>query len=289
MNENNKPYRKAKTSYLNIILSTALVLTFLGTIFILFFEANHLSKVLKENIVVQIELKSNVAPGVYKKTMEELQKREYIKKIEFVSKDEAAAKMQEEMGEKFIDIIGYNPLFNSYNVNIKSEYTDPDQLNKIKKELQRVSIIEDITYPSLIASSLHHNIRKFSLVSLGFISILILLVLLLIDNTIRLAMYSDRFLIKSMQLVGATKGYIIKPYLMVAVRNALISALIAILINTSLLLMLTSFIDGFSIINNYAALLSIFGLLFLFGLLISLVSTYFSVKKYLKMKLDELY
>lgn len=280
---------KTKTSYINIILSTAIVLTILGIIFILFFEANNLSKVLKENIVVQIELKNNVNAALYVSKMKELSKKDYIKKIEFISKDDAAKRMQEEIGEKFIDIIGYNPLFNSFNVNIKSEYTEPDKLQKLKKELMQDEIIEDVTYPNLIASSLHSNIRRVSAIGLGISVILLLLVLLLIDNTIRLAMYSDRFLIKSMQMVGATKGYIIKPYLFLALRNAIISALIANIFLVGLLFAFTSFINGFAILNNYPALFAILGTVLIFGILISMISTYFSVKKYLKKKLDDLY
>lgn len=289
MKDQKQPYRKSKTSYINIILSTALVLTILGIIFILFFEANNLSKVLKENIVVQIELKNNMSPALYKAKMNELAKKPYFKKIEFISKEDAALRLQEEMGEKFIDIIGYNPLYNSFNVNVKSEYTEPDKLIQLKAELLRDDLVSDVTYPNLIASSLHHNIRKFSIASFGFSIILLILILLLIDSTIRLAMYSDRFLIKSMQMVGATKAYIIKPYLWVAVRNAVISSLIASLLITLLLLALTSFISGFAIIQNYMAFLGIVGAIFFFGLVISLLSTYFSVKKYLKKKLDDLY
>jgi cell division transport system permease protein len=281
--------KKGQTSYISTIWSTALVLIILGMMGVLFFEAKNLTKSLRESITIQVELGGDADPNAYLAKKEALRTQPYIKNIEFVSKDRAAKLMQEEMGEKFIDILGYNPLFNSFNINIKSEYTDPAKLEKIKKELMQDDIIKDVVYPNDIATSLNKNINKISWISLAIIIFLIIVVVLLIDNTIRLAMYSDRFLVKSMQLVGATKWYIIKPYIIRSVLNGVIATLFSTMILMGIIMFVSTLIDGLTIAHNLPQLLTIFAVLMIIGLLISSLSTYMAVKKYLNYKLDELY
>jgi cell division transport system permease protein len=281
--------KKGQTSYISTIWSTALVLIILGMMCVLFFEAKNLSKSLKESITMQVELGGDADPNAYLAKRDALKNQPFIKHIEFVSKDRAAKQMQEEMGEKFIDILGYNPLFNSFNINIKAEYTDPKKLEQIKKELLKDDLIKDVVYPNDIATSLNQNINKISWISLGIILILIIVVVLLIDNTIRLAMYSDRFLVKSMQLVGATKWYIIKPYIIRSMLNGVISTLFSTMVLMGIIMFVSSVIDGLTIIHNVPQLLMIFAGLMVIGLLISSLSTYMAVKKYLNYKLDELY
>ncbi|MBK7959313.1 MAG: hypothetical protein IPK03_15195 [Bacteroidetes bacterium] len=289
MIQKGKSIKKNKISFLGTIWSTSLVLVVLGIIAILFFEAKNLSNQLKESITMQVELAGDGDKSAYIGKMNELKKRPFVKKVEFVSKDEAAKIMQEEMGEKFIDILGYNPLFNAFNVNIKAEFATPEKLSEIKKELMGLDYIKDVTYSTSIASSLHNNLNKLTFGSIILVMILLVIVIMLIDNTIRLAMYSDRFLIKSMQLVGATRWYIIKPYITKSFINAWVSTLVASLLLMGMILLVSDNISGLSIINHFMQLLLIFLGLAIVSLIISVISTYIAVSKYLSIKLDDLY
>lgn len=277
-----------KISYWNSIFSITTVLFLTGFLGIFIWIAKNTSDVLKESVYIQVEL-ADTTQGVYDNFKAQIETLGQVKHVKFVSKEIAAAKLKKEINDDFINVIGYNPLFNSFEVNIKSEVFNPEVLEHTKKELLKSSLVRDATYPKVISKTLDKNLKKISLI-LGAITLFLLIIaVILIDSTIRLAMFSDRFLIKSMQLVGATRWFIIRPYILRAVVNGIVSALVA----SGLLILILYLFDKYTQLIELQKELKYLSIIFfgliLLGVILSFISTFFAVNKYLRMKLDSLY
>lgn len=288
MNTKGKSNQKNKISYWNSIFSISIVLFLTGFLGMFILIAKNTSDVLKESVTIQVELVDTTAI-IYDNFIEELKNYKEIKQIKFISKDSAAAKLKKEISEDFISIIGYNPLFNAIEINIKSEYFTPIILEKIKKQILTNYLVKDVTYPKVVSKSLDKNLRKVSLFIGALAFFLLLMAVVLIDSTIRLAMFSDRFLIKSMQLVGATRWFIIRPYITRSFINGIFSALIGSALLILVLYLISHYSELIELKNEIKYLVIIFFGLILLGITISSISTFFAVNKYLRMKLDSLY
>jgi cell division transport system permease protein len=277
-----------KISYWNSIFSITTVLFLTGFLGIFIWIAKNTSDVLKESVFIQVEL-VDTAQGAYDNFRAQIENFNQVKLVKFVSKDSAAAKLKKEINEDFINVIGYNPLFNSFEVNIKSEAFKPEVLELTKKELLKSNLVRDATYPKVISKTLDKNLKKISLI-LGAITLFLLIIaVILIDSTIRLAMFSDRFLIKSMQLVGATRWFIIRPYIWRAVLNGIVSAIVASGLLVLILYLFDKYTQLIELQKELKYLSIIFFGLILLGVILSFISTFFAVNKYLRMKLDSLY
>ena len=277
-----------KISYWNSIFSITTVLFLTGFLGIFIWIAKNTSDVLKESVFIQVEL-VDTTQGTYDNFKAQIENLGQVKKVKFVSKDVAAAKLKKDINEDFINVIGYNPLFNSFEVNIKSEVFKPEVLEHTKKEFLKSNLVRDATYPKVISRTLDKNLKKISLI-LGAITLFLLIIaVILIDSTIRLAMFSDRFLIKSMQLVGATRWFIIRPYILRAVLNGIVSALVASGLLVLVLYLFDKYTQLIELQKELKYLSIIFFGLILLGVILSFISTFFAVNKYLRMKLDSLY
>ena len=277
-----------KISYWNSIFSITTVLFLTGFLGIFIWIAKNTSDVLKESVFIQVEL-VDTTQGTYDNFKAKIENLGQVKKVKFVSKDVAAAKLKKDINEDFINVIGYNPLFNSFEVNIKSEVFKPEVLEHTKKEFLKSNLVRDATYPKVISKTLDKNLKKISLI-LGAITLFLLIIaVILIDSTIRLAMFSDRFLIKSMQLVGATRWFIIRPYILRAVLNGIVSALVASGLLVLILYLFDKYTQLIELQKELKYLSIIFFGLILLGVILSFISTFFAVNKYLRMKLDSLY
>ena len=277
-----------KISYWNSIFSITTVLFLTGFLGIFIWIAKNTSDVLKESVFIQVEL-VDTTQGTYDNFKAQIENLGQVKKVKFVSKDVAAAKLKKDINEDFINVIGYNPLFNSFEVNIKSEVFKPEVLEHTKKEFLKSNLVRDATYPKVISRTLDKNLKKISLI-LGAITLFLLIIaVILIDSTIRLAMFSDRFLIKSMQLVGATRWFIIRPYILRAVLNGIVSALVASGLLVLILYLFDKYTQLIELQKELKYLSVIFFGLILLGVILSFISTFFAVNKYLRMKLDSLY
>lgn len=280
--------KKNKISYWNSIFSITTVLFLTGFLSIFIWIAKNTSDVLKESVTIQVEL-IDTTKFVYDNFKIEIEALPEVKHVKFVSKDSAAEKLRKEIKEDFVQVIGFNPLSNSFDINLKSEFFNADELEKIKKKVLLQPIVKDATYPKLISKSLDKNLRKISLILGAITFFLLLIAIVLIDSTIRLAMFSDRFLIKSMQLVGATRWFIIKPYISRAILNGIVSGLISSGLLILALQLFSRYTDLIDIKKELKYLAIIFFGLILLGIIISLISTIFAVSKYLRTKLDSLY
>ena len=244
MSNNPTTNKKNKISYWNSIFSMSTVLFLTGFLGMFIWIAKNTSDVLKESVTIQVEL-VDTTEFAYTDFKKDIELMTEVKRVKFISKDSAAEKLKKEINEDFVNVIGYNPLLNLFEINLKSEFFTPETLEKIKKEVLKNSLVRDASYPKVVSKSLNKNLRKVSIFIGALTFFLLLIAVVLIDSTIRLAMFSDRFLIKSMQLVGATRWFIIKPYMTRALVNGIFSAIIA----TGLLVLILWFI--FKIFRTY--------------------------------------
>lgn len=281
--------------YVSVVFSIFLSLVVVGLFGLLFIHANKLTSVIKENIEVQVYLKKGISDNQRIQVQKTLSSKDYIAKksdelqIRFVSKEEAAEEFIQETGEDFTNFLGDNPLRDAYVINIGSESQSTEALQNIKDEIQNMTGVFEVVYVESLVESINKNLTKISLALLAFAAILILIVVLLINNTIKLALFSQRFLIRSMQLVGAKAGFIQKPFLLRSVWNGLTAGILASLAILGLLQFANREIEDLANLQSNSSLAILCGSLLLLGVIIGLGSTYRAIRKYLKLSLDELY
>ncbi|MEI9945649.1 MAG: permease-like cell division protein FtsX [Chitinophagaceae bacterium] len=281
--------KRGKPSYFMSILGVTLVLFLLGIIGWLVINANKLGNYFKENVEVIASLRGKLNPNDSLTLMQYVSSKPYVKSIEFITKEEAKKRYLRDGNESWDKVLTENPLPNSINFKVKTEYITVDSLNAIQKDLETQTYVSDVTYPKALVSELNNNIRKAS-IALSIIAIILaVVVIVLIDNTIKLAMFSNRFLIKTMQMVGATRWFIARPMNLKAILNGAISGVIAVVLVMLVIMVAERIIPEMKVIHDDNTLILLFLGLILLGIFITMFSTYRSVLKYLKMKLDDLY
>jgi cell division transport system permease protein len=280
---------RLRGSYLTLVISVSLVLFLLGILGLVIINAKGLSDYLRESLSFSVMLDEDAREADIRMLQKDLDAKPFVKSTEYVSKDEAAIKMKEDLGEDFISFLGDNPLPPSIDVYLYASYTNPDSVAKMEKYVMEYPFVKEVLVPESLLFLINENVRKVSLSLLIISSFLLLIAVTIINNTIRLAIYSKRFLIRTMQLVGATRSFIRKPFLIRSIYHGVIAALIAMLLLMGLLylvekefLMLYSFKS-----TNLLIMLGV--LLIVLGILINLVSTFFSVNRYLVISEDKLY
>ena len=281
--------KKAKPSYVYAIIGVSLVLFLLGTLGWLVINGRALSRAFKEDLEVQVDFHDNVKDQNVQKMKEILDRQPFVRESRIITKEEAIKMQSQIEGENITDFLGYNPLFTSIALKMHQEYVNKDSLEKIKQFIKQSNVVRDVTWSKMVVDQMNSTFRKIGII-LGAISIILFIVVIfLIDNTVRLAMFSNRFLIKTMQMVGATRGFITKPFDRRAVINGLISGVIAVIG----LYMLVSFaytqLPELKLIKDTTMFsLLMLGMIVL-GIFISIISTHRSVVKYLKLHVDDLY
>jgi len=281
--------KRGKPSYFMSILGVTLVLFLLGIIGWLVINANKLASTLQENIEVGAYLRGDVNSKDSAALMDYISTKSYIREIEFVTKELARKKFLSDGNEDWGTVLDENPLPNSINFKVKKEYMNSDSLATIQADLQQQTYVNEVRYPKALVDKLNRNIQKISIILLAIAILLSLVVIILIDNTIRLAMFSNRFLIKTMQMVGATRWFIAKPMNIRAIINGAISGIIAIAAVTLVIFGAEKVLPEMKAIHDNTTLALLFIGLVILGICITVFSTHRSVLKYLRMKLDELY
>ena len=292
------PRKKTKLGrfkFISVLFSTTLSLFIVGLFGVIVIQAKSLTSIIRENIEIQVFLRKNLSEAEITRLQSTLESKPYILKkdgkigVNFISQDEAAQSFLVDTGEDFKSFLTENPLRDSYTIAIAEEYQTADKIKEIVEEIRTIDGVFEVTYMMDLVESINQNLTKVALVLGGFILILIITVVMLINNTIKLALFSQRFLIRSMQLVGATRGFIKKPFLIRAFFFGILAGLIA----SGLLFVIIEYtkanIDGFAMLQNYMLLYYLFGGLVIIGGILSLFSTLQAVNKYLNMSLDELY
>ncbi|GGE32273.1 MULTISPECIES: cell division protein FtsX [Sphingobacterium] len=287
--EQGSPRKKTKSVYVSTVISIALVLLMTGLLGLILVHAKNLSRYVKENIVLNVIVNDNVNEGDVLSLQKDLEKDPYVLRSEYVSKELAAKNLREDLGEDFVEYLGRNPLLPSIDVYMKEQYANSDSIQTFINKIGKNSRIKEVVYQESLIDMVNKNIRVISIVILAFTVILLIIAIALINNTIRLAIYSQRFLIKSMQLIGATKGFIRRPYILYGIAHGLIGALIAILLLILTLQFAQKQVPELVFLRDWFEFAMIFAIVLGLGILISGMSTYFAVTKYLRAKSASLY
>ncbi|HMH23352.1 MAG TPA: permease-like cell division protein FtsX [Puia sp.] len=285
-----KGYAKRSTpSYFMAIVGVSVVLFLLGLLGWIVINANKLGQNFRENVEVQVYVRENVSAKDSAGLVQYVAAQPYVKSYEYLTKDLAKQRFISDGNKDWGTVLDKNPLPASVNFKIRSEYANPDSLSKIKEDLIQNIAVSEVQYNQVLVSSLNNLIRKISFILLAVAIVISVLVIILIDNTIRLAMFSNRFLIKTMQMVGATRWFIAKPMDIRALINGAISGIIAVGGIVGVIFLTEKWLPEIRALRDYTLLISMFLVIVLLGICISFISTHRSVLKYLKMKLDDLY
>ncbi len=280
---------KKAPSYIYSIIGISLVLFLLGTIGWLAINGRSLSRFFKEQIELQVILHDHTRETKAQELEAILKKQPFVSKTIYVSKEDAAKEVSKDLGEDFTELLDFNPLYTSIKLKLHSEYVNTDSIARIQQFLMQSNIVREVSYQKVVVDQMNANFRKIGIV-LGIIAlILFVAVVIIIDNTVKLAMFSNRLLIKTMQMVGATRWFIARPFDLKALVSGLISGLVAIIGLFVLIYFAESVFEELRSIRDYFSLILLVVSILILGILISVLSTHRSVIKYLKLKLDDLY
>lgn len=285
----NLSIKRGKPSYFMSILGVTLVLLLLGLVGWLVINANKLGDYFKQSVEVRAELRGDLNKKDSLALMKYIGSKPYVRDIKFINKEQAKEIFLADGNKSWDGILDANPLPNTINFKVQSNYMNADSLTQIEADLKKQTYVSDVFYPKALVDNLNKNIQRISLILLAIAILLATVVIILIDNTIRLAMFSNRFLIKTMQMVGATRWFIAKPMDQRAIFNGAISGVIAIALVQLLIMFFERLLPELQTIRDWESLMMLYVGLILLGICITLFSTHRSVIKYLKMKLDDLY
>jgi len=281
--------RKLISSYFSVVLSIALVLFLLGLLGMLVLNAKKVSDHFKEQVVVTIYLKDSAKEVEMKQLEKSLALADYVKSIEYVSKEQAAAAMKAENGEDFMEFLGYNPLQNSIDVHLKADYVTSEHLEEISNEALTKNYVDEVRYDNDLVKLMNNNVKKISFWVLILSVLFTLIAVLLINSSIRLAVYAKRFTIKTMQMVGATKQFIRKPFVWKSVQLGITGAIIALTGMAIVLFYLNKTFPELQLLNNTILITILFVSIFFLGIIITWISTFFATQRFLNLKTDQLY
>ena len=281
--------RRLITSYFSVIVSITLVLFLMGFFSFLVLSANKLANYFKEQVTVTVLIKDDAKNADIEQLQKTLSVASFVKSVRFVSKEVAAEKFSKDIGEDFVTFIGTNPLQNTIDLSLKAEYAEPDKMREIKRELEQNSFVTEVVYDQSLVALMHENVNRIGIVTLIFSALFTFVSILLINASIRLSIYSKRFIIKTMQLVGATRSFIRRPFLWTNVRLGILSALIAIVLFYLSLLAIVKSYPEFNILMDTGTLSIVFISIITIGILISWLSTYFATQRFLNLNTNDLY
>lgn len=281
--------RRLQTSTATTIISISLVLFMLGLLGLIVLHASKLSDYVKENIGFSVIIKEEVKESGILEFQKKLDLEHFVKSTEYITKEEAATELTKDLGEDFVGFLGYNPLLASIDIRLNAAYANNDSLKILEKKLVANPMVKEVFYHKSLVDLVNQNIRRISMVIMAFTLVLLLISFALINNTIRLTVYSKRFIIKSMQLVGATQRFIRKPFLLRSLLHGFISALIAIVLLGLVLYFSRQAMPELVDLQDIDMFLSLFGIVTALGLFITGISTLFAVRKYLRISNDNLY
>lgn len=287
--ENKYTGRRLRSSYFTTIISISLVLFMLGILGLIILNAQQISNHVKENIGFSIILKDGIKEVEIAQIQKSLDAENFVKSTHFIHPDSAAAELQRELGEDFISFLGYNPLLPSIDVKLNADYANTDSLSVIEANLTENSKIKEVFYQKDLVSLINENVKKISFYLLAFSALLLTIAMALINNTIRLSIYSKRFLIKTMQLVGAKSSFIQKPFVLKGIGNGLVAAFLSIGLIVLFLYYLQQQMPEIIDFKNIELYGALFLIVIILGILISWISTMLAVRKYLRMEAGNLY
>jgi len=281
--------RRLISSYFSVVISISLVLFLLGMLGLLVLNTKKVADHFKEQIALTVYLKDTAKEVEIEQLKKSLAMADYTKSTTYVSKEDAAEAHSEEIGEDFMEFLGYNPLQNSIDVYMNADFVSSEQVDKIAADLTAKNFVDEVVYDKPLIALLNDNVKKISFWVLVASAMFTFIAVLLINSSIRLAVYSKRFIIKTMQMVGATKGFIRRPFIWQSVKLGLIGAILALIGMAAVLYYLNNSFTELNLLGDAKMLIFLFSGIFLMGIVITWISTYFATSRFLNLKTDELY
>ena len=281
--------RKLISSYFSVVLSIGLVLFLLGILGLLVLNTKKMADRSKEQITISIFLKENAKDIEVEQLQKTLAMSEYTKSAVYVSKEEAAKQHSKDIGEDFIDYLGYNPLKNSIDVNLKADFVTEEKVTEIAQTLMEKTYVDEVSYDKVLVGMVAKSVEKIGFWILMASAIFTFIAVLLINSSIRLSIYSKRFVIKTMQMVGATKTFIRRPFIWQNVKLGMLGAVLALIAIGGVLYYLNTNFQDLGLLDEPYIIISLLVGVFVLGILISLTSTYFATQRFLNLRTDELY
>lgn len=281
--------RRVITSYFSVVLSIFLVLFLLGLLGLFVLNSKRISNNFKEEIAMTVFFKNDANDTIIKAFDEELKTAKFAKSYEYVSKEKAAEMHKKDIGEDFMQFLGVNPLQNSFDIYLKADYVVNDSIAKIQNRLRKNEMIADIVYDKQLVDKVNDKIQEVSLWILIFSGIFAVISVLLINSSLRLSIYANRFIIKTMQMVGATKSFIRKPFIVRSLILGLIGSLLAVFALIGVLVYFETNYDNLGIMENQLAIAAVLLGVVVLGMLITWLSTFFATQRFLNLRTDDLY
>ncbi len=281
--------RRLRSSYLSVIISIALVLFLLGILGLLVLNTKKLSDNIKEQTAITLFIHNDVKEVNIKALQKSIDKENFTKSTKFTSKEGAAEIYKKENGEDFMNFLGYNPLQNSIDIFIKADHVTTKEIEDIEKNYRENQFVSDVSYDKPLIGLITKNVERISMFILIFSTLATLIVIVLINSSIRLSVYAKRFTIKTMQMVGATKGFIRRPFIWGSIKLGIIGAILALIGLGFVVYYLNNNFPNLDLVNDKKTLAFLFGGIFLIGILITWLSTFFATSRFLNLKTDELY
>lgn len=281
--------RRVITSYFSVVLSIFLVLFLLGLLGLFVLNSKRISNNFKEEIAMTVFFKNDANDTIIKAFDEELKTAKFAKSYEYVSKEKAAEMHKKDIGEDFMQFLGVNPLQNSFDIYLKADYVVNDSIAKIQNRLRKNEMIADIVYDKQLVDKVNDKIQEISLWILIFSGIFAVISVLLINSSLRLSIYANRFIIKTMQMVGATKSFIRKPFIVRSLILGLIGSLLAVFALIGVLVYFETNYDNLGIMENQLAIAAVLLGVVVLGMLITWLSTFFATQRFLNLRTDDLY
>lgn len=281
--------RRVITSYFSVVLSIFLVLFLLGLLGLFVLNSKRISNNFKEEIAMTVFFKNDANDTIIKAFDEELKTAKFAKSYEYVSKEKAAEMHKKDIGEDFMQFLGVNPLQNSFDIYLKADYVVNDSIAKIQNRLRKNEMIADIVYDKQLVDKVNDKIQEISMWILIFSGIFAIIAVLLINSSLRLSIYANRFIIKTMQMVGATKSFIRKPFIVRSLILGLIGSLLAVFALIGVLVYFETNYDNLGIMDNQLAIAAVLLGVVVLGMLITWLSTFFATQRFLNLRTDDLY
>ena len=281
--------RRVITSYFSVVLSIFLVLFLLGLLGLFVLNSKRISNNFKEEIAMTVFFKNDANDTIIKAFDEELKTAKFAKSYVYVSKEKATEMHKKDIGEDFMQFLGVNPLQNSFDIYLKADYVVNDSIAKIQNRLRKNEMIADIVYDKQLVDKVNDKIQEVSLWILIFSGIFAVISVLLINSSLRLSIYANRFIIKTMQMVGATKSFIRKPFIVRSLILGLIGSLLAVFALIGVLVYFETNYDNLGIMDNQLTIAAVLLGVVVLGMLITWLSTFFATQRFLNLRTDDLY
>ncbi|TXD51576.1 MULTISPECIES: cell division protein FtsX [unclassified Polaribacter] len=281
--------RRLQSSYISVVISIALVLFMVGVLGLVLLKSTSVANRVKEKVAMTLFIKDKVTQKQIKYFRESLLEEDFAKKVIYTSKAQAAKKYSEDIGEDFLKFLGENPLKNGIDIYLKADFVTPEKMEELEKRFIKNAFVADVSYDKPLINLLTKNIKRISFWLLVLSSFFGLVAMILINSSIRLSIYSKRFNIKTMQMVGATKGFIRKPFIWRSIKLGMVGAILALMGLAVVVYYLDKYIPSLNFLDDYLTLGYIAGGVILSAFIITMISTFFATQRFLNLQTDELY